>query len=100
VRGCHTQGTVEQIGSDKYKVTGIITKLDDTTLEITELPIGMWTQTYKELLEAMMEGTAASSADKDKDKDKDGEKEKEKPKAPFIKAGWTGAAAVAVADGR
>ncbi len=36
---------------------GTITQLDDTTLQISELPIGTWTQSYKELLEGMLLGT-------------------------------------------
>jgi DNA topoisomerase II len=40
--------------SGKYDVTGTVTKLDDTTLQITELPIHMWTKTFKAQLETMM----------------------------------------------
>ncbi|KAJ3332095.1 DNA topoisomerase 2 [Blyttiomyces sp. JEL0837] len=47
-------GTIEQIDKDKFKVTGTIRKVDDTTVEITELPVKMWTQTYKEMLESWM----------------------------------------------
>ncbi|KAJ3044271.1 DNA topoisomerase 2 [Rhizophlyctis rosea] len=53
------KGTVETNG-DKCKISGTIRKLDNTTLEITELPIQSWTQPYKEFLEGMMksdEGT-------------------------------------------
>lgn len=32
----------------KYKVTGKVTKIDECTLEITELPVKKWTQDYKE----------------------------------------------------
>jgi DNA topoisomerase-2 len=35
-------------------VTGIARKVNDTTVEITELPIHKWTQTYKAELEAMI----------------------------------------------
>lgn len=49
-------GTIEESADDKYTVTGKIEKIDDTTLEITELPIRSWTQTYKEFLEALMAG--------------------------------------------
>eukprot|EP00931_Biecheleriopsis_adriatica_P084090 TRINITY_DN5779_c0_g1_i2.p1 TRINITY_DN5779_c0_g1~~TRINITY_DN5779_c0_g1_i2.p1 ORF type:complete len:1439 (-),score=388.65 TRINITY_DN5779_c0_g1_i2:164-4435(-) len=37
----------------KYEVTGVIRKINDTTLEITELPIKNWTQSYKEFLEEL-----------------------------------------------
>jgi len=42
---------------DKYKVSGIMEKVDDTTLEILELPIRKWTQDYKEMLEEYTTGT-------------------------------------------
>ena len=43
-------------------MSGIINKLDDTTLEVVELPIRTWTQSYKEMLEAMMESTDKAPA--------------------------------------
>lgn len=39
-----------------YSVSGIISKTSDTVLEITELPVGKWTQDYKEFLEPMLQG--------------------------------------------
>lgn len=35
----------------RYKVSGIVTALDDNMVEISELPVGMWTQEMKENLE-------------------------------------------------
>ncbi|KAI8849905.1 DNA topoisomerase [Chytridium lagenaria] len=49
-------GPVEYIGDNKYRVTGTIRKTSDNTVEITELPVKMWTQTYKEMLEGWMMG--------------------------------------------
>ncbi|KAH9949498.1 type II DNA topoisomerase [Amylocystis lapponica] len=46
-------GTIKKMGEHKYDVCGVATKLDDTTIEITELPIHKWTQNYKAELEAM-----------------------------------------------
>ena len=43
-----------------YIVKGKIERTDDTTLVITELPIGKWTQDYKKFLEDMMTGTDKS----------------------------------------
>ena len=40
-----------------YIVKGKIERTTDTTLLITELPIGKWTQDYKAFLESMMTGT-------------------------------------------
>ncbi|KAJ3179046.1 DNA topoisomerase 2 [Gaertneriomyces sp. JEL0708] len=50
------KGSVELQG-DKYKITGLMRQLDETTLEVTELPIGSWTQAYKEFLESLLTGT-------------------------------------------
>lgn len=47
------KGNIKKVGDHKYDVTGIVTKIDDTTVEITELPIHKWTQGYKAELEAM-----------------------------------------------
>ena len=48
------KGTIKKTGEHKYDVTGIVNKIDDTTVEITELPIHKWTQSYKQELESMM----------------------------------------------
>jgi DUF4097 and DUF4098 domain-containing protein YvlB len=51
------KGAIEQCGADKYNVSGMIEKTGPTTLEVTELPVRMWTQTYKEFLETLLNGT-------------------------------------------
>ncbi|KAI6133866.1 DNA topoisomerase II [Pisolithus croceorrhizus] len=48
------KGTIRKVGDHKYDVTGIARKINDTTVEITELPIHKWTQSYKAELEAMI----------------------------------------------
>ena len=48
------KGSIKKTGDHKYDVTGIVNKIDDTTVEITELPIHKWTQNYKQELETMM----------------------------------------------
>ena len=45
--------SVSSRGLRSYTVSGIINQLDDTTLEITELPLKKWTQDYKEFLEEL-----------------------------------------------
>ncbi|CAG8592037.1 3138_t:CDS:2, partial [Paraglomus occultum] len=50
------KGEIIEESEGSYKVTGIIEQIDSTTLEITELPIGVWTQNYKEQLEEFMTG--------------------------------------------
>jgi DNA topoisomerase-2 len=46
------KGTIEwDADNSRYNVKGVWRRIDDNTLEITELPIRVWTQTYKEFLE-------------------------------------------------
>lgn len=55
-------GTIEQIQSDKYRVTGRAEQIDETTVEITELPVKMWTQTMKDyLMDALIKGKERNS---------------------------------------
>ncbi|KAK6016639.1 DNA gyrase/topoisomerase IV, A subunit [Ostertagia ostertagi] len=52
----HFRGTIEQLDSSRYVCSGEVAVLSDDTIEITELPIKTWTQTYKEtVLEPMLE---------------------------------------------
>ncbi|CRH03817.1 DNA topoisomerase II, putative [Plasmodium relictum] len=48
------KGRIESNGKTGYETIGIIKKLDEETLEITELPIKKWTQDYKEFLEELL----------------------------------------------
>lgn len=48
------KGDIKLVAKQKYETTGIVKKINDTTVEITELPIHKWTQAYKVELEAMM----------------------------------------------
>ncbi|CAE6368969.1 unnamed protein product [Rhizoctonia solani] len=50
------KGTIEKTGEDKYKVTGIVERTDKG-VDIKELPIRVWTQSYKEQLEEWLVGT-------------------------------------------
>ena len=80
-------GKVEQIAADKYRVSGTWRKVDAETLEITELPIGSWTQSYKEMLEGMLTGTSSSSAAASSANNEDGSAATSTTKntPPFIK---------------
>ncbi|XP_078281099.1 DNA topoisomerase 2-alpha [Rhinoraja longicauda] len=52
------KGTIFELGANQYMINGEISVLNATTVEISELPIKTWTQTYKEqVLEPMMTGT-------------------------------------------
>ncbi|SPO39903.1 probable DNA topoisomerase II [Pseudozyma flocculosa] len=50
-------GEIEQVQPDKFKVSGIVTQIDEKTYEITELPIRVWTDSYKASLEERVAGT-------------------------------------------
>ncbi|TRY95796.1 hypothetical protein DNTS_008329 [Danionella cerebrum] len=52
------KGTIEELAKNQYVNNGEISILDSTTIEISELPVKTWTQTYKEgVLEAMLNGS-------------------------------------------
>ena len=42
------KGKIVQSQSHKYQCTGIYKIIDEKTIQITELPIGVWTDTYRE----------------------------------------------------
>ena len=76
-------GTIRRVCSNKWLSKGRYRVLDDTTIEITELPIGYSTQNFKELLEMYEKGyktdTGAASTTADKKK-KPGAAPAKKPK--------------------
>ncbi|KAI4533552.1 DNA topoisomerase 2-alpha isoform X1 [Ovis canadensis] len=52
------KGTIEELAPNQYVISGEVAILNSTTIEISELPIRTWTQTYKEqVLEPMLNGT-------------------------------------------
>ncbi|CCG81723.1 DNA topoisomerase 2 [Taphrina deformans PYCC 5710] len=55
------QGLIEEDPKQKgYRAQGIVHEIDDTTVEITELPLGFWTLDMKEFLEQAIAGTDKS----------------------------------------
>ncbi|KAI0978809.1 hypothetical protein GJ496_000179 [Pomphorhynchus laevis] len=64
------RGTIQKIDGSKVHVNGEVSILDEQTIEISELPIGVWTQQYKDtVIEALLTGTASTaSADDGKGK--------------------------------
>ena len=60
-------GTIEQIAPDRFKVTGTIKQTGDNEVEITELPIRLWTQDYKDRLVDILKGEKGSAWIKDYD---------------------------------
>ena len=57
-------GTIESISPSKYLVKGKYELIDDNNIHITELPVGTWTDDYKQFLEGLLEGSG--SGDKKK----------------------------------
>ncbi|TKS89985.1 DNA topoisomerase 2-alpha [Collichthys lucidus] len=52
------KGTIEQVMDNQFMNSGEVAIIDSTTIEISELPVKSWTQTYKEnVLEPMLNGT-------------------------------------------
>jgi len=71
-------GTVERIGPEKYSFMGAVNQVNDTSCEITELPVRMWTNDLKERLDNIIKPTEIKAVDK-KDKKEKTEVKSEKP---------------------
>merc|ERR1719247_4019208 len=56
------KGSIAQTKDEegKFEVCGVVRKVDEKTVEITEIPVRKWTQDYKEFLEGMMPGEKKS----------------------------------------
>lgn len=61
------KGTVTPMGPDRYKFSGIIKQTGDNEVEITELPIRVWTQDFKNRIVEIIKGEKAPSFIKDYD---------------------------------
>ena len=61
------KGTITQVAPDRFKFSGIIKQTGDTEVEITELPIRMWTQDFKEKLVSIIKAEKVPSFIKDYD---------------------------------
>ncbi|XP_069490669.1 DNA topoisomerase 2-alpha isoform X2 [Ambystoma mexicanum] len=52
------KGIIQELGPSQYVLNGEVSVIDETTIEISELPIRTWTQAYKEqVLEPMLNGS-------------------------------------------
>jgi len=56
------RGNIEPLDHQRYVVNGEIASLSDTKVEITELPVKTWTNSYKEMLEGMLVGNEKQPA--------------------------------------
>ena len=61
------KGTVTPMGPDRYKFSGIARQTGDNEIEITELPIRMWTQDFKDKLVEIIKAEKIPSFIKDYD---------------------------------
>lgn len=59
------EGTMQENGQDRFKFNGIAKKTGSTEVEITELPIRVWTQDFKEKLEEIIKAEKIPSFIKD-----------------------------------
>jgi len=51
------QGNIEKISDGKFLVKGKYEKVGTDKVRVTELPVGFWTEDFKELLESLTEAT-------------------------------------------
>lgn len=58
------QGTISKISDDKFLIKGIYEKLGVDKIKVTELPVGYWTEDFKELLEELIEPTPGKDGKK------------------------------------
>lgn len=57
------KGTIEPIDPHRYVISGEVAVLDDHQVEITELPVRVWTQGYKEsVMETLLHGSEKAAA--------------------------------------
>ncbi|KAF9333109.1 DNA topoisomerase 2, partial [Linnemannia elongata] len=55
-------GTIEKEKEHRYRVSGACHELDDTTVQITELPVKTWTTPYKEQIDTWIAGNDKTPA--------------------------------------
>lgn len=48
------KGTIKEIQTNKFLVRGCYHKVKDNMIQITELPVGTWTNDYKEFIESLL----------------------------------------------
>ena len=49
------KGQITKISEEKYLIKGLYEKTGNDTIRVTELPVGFWTEDFKELLEKLIE---------------------------------------------
>ena len=78
------KGTITTLSESKYLIRGKYELVGDKQVRITELPVGTWTDDYKQYIEELIEGDKTSKKDQTPtDKDKGEQKEKKEKKKPM-----------------
>lgn len=54
------KGNIQQISENKYEIHGVVEVIAKDKVRITELPIGTWTDNYKQFLETLLVGGFAN----------------------------------------
>jgi DNA topoisomerase-2 len=49
------KGSIVKVGENKWKTIGKVEIIDETTVEIVELPVGMWIENFKEYLDSLLD---------------------------------------------
>jgi len=58
------KGNISSISEEKFIIRGLYEKLSVDKIRVTELPIGYWTEDFKELLEELIEPTSGKDGKK------------------------------------
>jgi DNA topoisomerase-2 len=54
-------GKIVKVSEGSYEISGVYSRISENTIEITELPIGISTNDYKEFLESLLENNVIKS---------------------------------------
>jgi DNA topoisomerase-2 len=57
-------GTIQKITDSKFLIKGNYEKISNDTIRVTELPVGYWTEDFKELLEELIEPSQSKDGKK------------------------------------
>uniref|UniRef100_A0A6C0IF03 DNA topoisomerase (ATP-hydrolyzing) n=1 Tax=viral metagenome TaxID=1070528 RepID=A0A6C0IF03_9ZZZZ len=58
------KGTITKINDEKFLIKGLYEKIANDKIKVTELPVGFWTEDFKELLEELIEPSAGKDGKK------------------------------------
>ena len=58
------QGKISKLSSEKFLIKGVYEKIGVDKIRVTELPVGFWTEDFKELLEELIEPTPGKDGKK------------------------------------